>query len=174
VAHLMLHGRFHTEQVLGCGAAREMTYLRDRCLLVGSALGVGIVLLTGALALAVAGVDEAWTELWLVTVFLFLSAITVWAGTVRSTPVWRLPRKPFFLTWLGLLLTHLLVLGSVLHGFHPHWRMGEWMLVLWAEWIIFAAVLGRVGTLTRVRHRVTKQHMNESGHDVRGRTGACP
>jgi hypothetical protein len=152
-----------------------MTYLLDRCFLVGSAIGVGTLLLSGARALVLARVDEAWTELWLVTVLLFLSAITVWVGAVRSTRVWRLPRKPFVLTWLGLLLAHLVVLGSILRAFHPHWRMGEWMLVGWAEWMMFAVIIGRVeGTMTRVRHRGTKQPRNRSNNDIGRRVTPCP
>jgi hypothetical protein len=151
-----------------------MTYLLDRCVLVISAVGVGTLLLSGAFALARVGADEAWTELWMVTVLLFLSAITVWVRTARSTPVGRLPRKPFVLTWLGLLLAHLVVLGSILRAFHPHWRMGEWMLVGWAEWMMFAVIIGRVeATMARVRHRGDNQRRDRSNTDVRRRVTRC-
>jgi hypothetical protein len=169
-------GIFQTGRCSDSGNSRRTySFFRDRCLLAISAVGVGILLLSGAFALALAGVDEVWTELWMVTVLLFLSAITVWVRTVRSTPVWRLPRKPFVLTWVGLLLAHLVVLGSILRAFHPHWRMGEWMLVGWAEWMMFAVIIGRVqGTMTRVRHRGTKQPRNRSNNDIGRRVTPCP
>jgi len=121
-----------------------MTVLRDRLLLVVSAVGLLAAMLTGLYVLSVFDLDQHLGLLWLYTVLLFL-ALLVGAGSEIKRRSRKLHRKwPLVIFVMMFFIAHTAVIGLLLTGPGRDWRMLHFYVVSVIEVLIFAFLFERI------------------------------
>lgn len=128
-----------------------MNWMRDRLMLLVSALSLGALLVGGTVLVERMNFRSMFVDLWIYTVLLFLVIVVSGINELKRR------RKKLYRVWplvvgvLGLLLIHLLAVGVLLNVTGREWGMPEGLAATYAEFFIAVVVLERVYTFCTKR-----------------------